>query len=485
MNAPVLSPSRMPPQDISGLSSSLHGHVGLDVFSPVDQNGSFCFDRVIRTGKVSRRVKKKGAWKASWKPAYLVLRPNLLSIYGNADETDLRESIALSDITAVARVRKSHLDNVFGVFSPSKNYHFLTPSDKETLDWVTQIRLEARTDDMETYEPPLEPPAPQFSRNTANDSSQSHGYDTTDLSADDSPEPAGSPENNRAIHSQRPRTHSNIEPYYSGPDLYNTSHSDFSDFAPGTSLPKNLPGSNPLNRPLSPIPSSNALRPSITNQCNPSQLSMHAETSTLPPAASTSFPTTQQPTTTAGDTHRDPLRPIRQGYLTILPSSSSRGPSLKLNRTKRLFAVLRPRALSFYKDETEYSVLKMLPVSTIIDAVEIDPQSRTRVYCFEVIAEEKTVRCCVGSEGELEGWLGALKSVIAGSRRERERERGERREQRENKDKERDVATPAPVPNASAGIGAVGSGGGGGSVAPPPPVPVKDVTEGMRRVSVR
>jgi hypothetical protein len=423
--APVLSPSRIPPPDISGLSTSLQGHVGLDVFSPVDQNGSFCFDRVIKSSKVNRRVKKKGAFRASWKPTYLVLRPNLLSIYGNADETDLRDSIGLSDITAIARVRKSRHDNVFGVFSPSKNYHFQAASERDAIDWVSQIRLEARIDGGESQDPALEPPAPQFSRTAANDSSQSYGYDTTDVSADESPDASASPEQRRKTTSSRPRTHSNIEPYTSGPD-FNTSHSDFSDFQPGTSLPKNLPSAS---RPLSPIPSANALRPAMTER-NPSQFSITHDTqhSRRQPHSSGGIPTTPA---IAYD-QRDPLRPIRQGFLTVLSSKPA-----GIKSWKSLFAVLRPKNLSFYKNENEYSVLRMISASSIIEAVEIDPVSRSRVYCFEVIAEEKVVRCCVKSEAELEGWLGAFKSVIMGVKRERERELELWAEKERFKDKEK------------------------------------------------
>lgn len=38
---------------------SRSGHLNLDTFSPVNENGSFEFDRVLKTGKVYRRVKNK------------------------------------------------------------------------------------------------------------------------------------------------------------------------------------------------------------------------------------------------------------------------------------------------------------------------------------------------------------------------------------------------------------------------------------------
>jgi hypothetical protein len=36
-----------------------NGHLNLDTFSPVNENGSFEFDRVLKTGKLHRRVKHK------------------------------------------------------------------------------------------------------------------------------------------------------------------------------------------------------------------------------------------------------------------------------------------------------------------------------------------------------------------------------------------------------------------------------------------
>ncbi len=34
------------------------GHLSLDTFSPVNQNGSFAFDRVLRSGEVNKRTRK-------------------------------------------------------------------------------------------------------------------------------------------------------------------------------------------------------------------------------------------------------------------------------------------------------------------------------------------------------------------------------------------------------------------------------------------
>lgn len=80
---------------------------------------------------------------------YLVLRPNLLSVYRDEDEAELRESVTLSDVTAVIVMKSppSTRENVFGVFSSSKNYRFQASSQREVDDWIERIRAEARIDE--------------------------------------------------------------------------------------------------------------------------------------------------------------------------------------------------------------------------------------------------------------------------------------------------------------------------------------------------
>lgn len=351
------------------LATAQSGHPTLDVFSPVNENGSFEFDRVIKLGRVHRRTKKKGAWKPSWKPACLVLRPNLLSIYKNEDETELLASILLSDVTAVSTVRKLHTDNVFGIFSPSKNYHFQGQSATDTAAWITALRTEAHV-----YEDDdLQPPSPQFQQPQEN-------YESTDLSAGEErtsgfPQPPLSP---RVGSKARPRKLSNVQDY-SGNELATTSHSDFSDVQAG-SLPKTFGSSLNLPSNLTPILSSQNLRPGTGR--NASQLS-------------------------GFDPLNDPERVIRQGWLQVLKTRGG------VKQWKSLWVVLRARNLSFYKNEQEYSVVKIMPMSSIINAAEIDPISRSKQFCLQVIAEEKTYRLCAPDEDALARWLGALKSVFA------------------------------------------------------------------------
>lgn len=55
-----------------------NGHLNLDTFSPVNQNGSFEFDRILKSGKVYRRVKNKHASPPQW--SLLMSSPQLTNM---------------------------------------------------------------------------------------------------------------------------------------------------------------------------------------------------------------------------------------------------------------------------------------------------------------------------------------------------------------------------------------------------------------------
>lgn len=350
---------------------SRNGQVNLDTFSPVNENGSFEFDRVLKTGRVARRVKHKHVFRASWKPAYLVLRPNLLSVYKDEETTRLRVAITLSEVTAVALVRspRSHRQHVFGVFTPSKNYRFETSSERDADDWIDRIRAEIPRDaDEEAFlalSKRRDPPAIK----------KQLVEDTTDHSDFDVAAHASSPELNRTL---SPIPSGRAPPCtqdYSGNEV--TSYSELSD------------GPSPTrNSRLRSMPSIHTLSISAPDDRSaaalPRDTSRQSELGIL----------------------RDPERVVCQGYLQGLRIKGT------VRQWKRLWVVLRPKSLAFYKDEQEYSAIKIIPMNQVIDAAEVDPMSRSKTFCLQIIAEEKTYRLCAPDEESLARWLGALKSIV-------------------------------------------------------------------------
>lgn len=346
---------------------SRNGQVNLDTFSPVNENGSFEFDRVLKSGRVFRRVKHKHVFRASWKPAYLVLRPNLLSVYKDEETTRLRVSITLSDVTAVASVQspRSHRQHVFGVFTPSKNYRFEAPSERDAAEWIRRIRTESPADEDEAAvaalsNPKQDPPA-----------IHKHLVDDTTDHSDFS-----SPELGRTL---SPGARSRNTPYtqdYSGNDV--TSYSELSDGPPPTRSSHGLRSMPSIHTLSVSAPEERPLSSSLRDTVHAADLGIL----------------------------RDPERVICQGYLQGLRIKGA------VRQWKRLWLVLRPKNLAFYKDEQEYAPVKIISLSQVVDAAEIDPMSRSKRLCLQIITVEKTYRLCAPDEESLARWLGALKSII-------------------------------------------------------------------------
>lgn len=91
----------------------------------------------------------------SWKAVYIVLRPNLLSVYKDSDESRLRIQINLSDLTAVVlrkdRKGRQERAGMFGLYSPSKNYYFDAGSQAGAQEWIQAIRGETRIDEQNQH----------------------------------------------------------------------------------------------------------------------------------------------------------------------------------------------------------------------------------------------------------------------------------------------------------------------------------------------
>ncbi|KAI4628511.1 hypothetical protein J4E83_003061 [Alternaria metachromatica] len=326
-------------------------NASVDIMSPVNQNGCFEFDRIIKAGTVVKRTRKT----KQWKPVYLVLRPNCLSIYKDKDETKLRHQINLSEITAVARQRdsKKKMEHVFGIFSPARNYHLGATTDKDAQEWVHLIRTEARIGE---HEAEMTVMSPTTGRKTFSGFGRAARENIVSSSSETEPRPSSSIAPEHMHSARRPSQALN----YSGGERGSISDFDFSD----------------------------------TNQ---------ASAQSLPRTPQTQRNASQQSNIGATPTNE---RVVYHGWLYVLKSKGG------VRQWKKIWVVLRPKCLAFYKNDDEYSATHIIPFSSIIDAVDIDPVSRSKQYCMQVISEEKNYKFCASNEDSLAKWLGAFKSLL-------------------------------------------------------------------------
>ena len=357
----------------------------------------------------------------------MVLRPNILSIYRDKNESKLRHQVNLSDLTAVARQKdpKRKEKQIFGLYSPSRNFHFEALSDKEAQEWVEVIRTAARIDqhhdEMMLASPGGAHTSPYQGFERSIDAHISPGAEERGGAGYSSSEAEGLSPNIAVPKTRSKEGNANYtarQPSYaeySGADR--GSISDFSDTTgPGARLsalslaqtdPR--PSTSSTHQPqLSAIYGSAPARPSIGAR-NASQMSGFG-------LSAEEIRKAQNP--------QDEERVVYHNWVYLLKSKSG------VRQWKKVWLVLRPRGLALYKNEEEYAALLILSLGNIIDAVEIDPISRSKTSCMQIITEERNYRFCALDEESLTRCLGAFKSLLS---------------KRKAKQKEKDQSLVPPV----------------------------------------
>lgn len=358
----------------------------------------------------------------------MVLRPNLLSIYRDKNETKLRHQVNLSDLTAVARQKdpKRKDKAIFALFSPSRNYHLEARSDKDAEEWVDVIRRGARIDDEEEEMYLMSPggantsPYQTFGRSinaqiSPGAEESAAGYASSSDAEVLSPSSVLPKTRDKAATTTNTVRQPSFASY-SGAD--HGSVSDFSDVAGSATR------TSALSLNTEPRPSTSSTRPA--------QLSAsYNQTATRPALELRSVSQMSGLGLSAEELRRaqnphEEERVVYHGWIYLLKSKSG------VRQWKKVWLVVRPKGLALYKNEEEYTALLVLPFSSIIDAVEIDPISRSKTFCMQIINEERNYRFCAMNEESLARCLGALKSLIS-------------KRKAKQKEKEKEAAGVPPV----------------------------------------
>lgn len=283
--------------------------------------------------------------------------------------------------------KRTHL---FGLFSAARNYHFEAPTAKDAQEWIDLIRQDARIEE-EEEEMFLASPiirrqsfAPATMLRTA-DRARDPPVPDHELVLSSSPEPVDRSAS-KSIRSWGRRA----------------SHNDYS----GLSANEVASQSD-----LSEGEGHRVTGASIEGVTVPSTSASGAQSDRLSKRPGTEDQNASQ--ATGLNAERDPDRVIWQGWLWFL--KGKRG----MRKWKNCWAVLRPRNLILYKNESEYTASFILALASIVNVVDIDPVSKTKTHCMQVITDEKSYRFCAHDEESLVHCLGAFKSLLS-KRRELE-----------------------------------------------------------------
>ena len=328
--------------------------------------------------------------KQAWGAAFLVLRPNLLSIYRHDDETGLKHQVDLSEVSTVAlrsspRGKQQH-SGLFGLFTPARNYYFDAGQLEEARSWIDVIRKEACLEEDEIPNSSAIPSSRDrhkgFDSIAAQPSSaiQAQDFDVSSSS--------GAGHHKLSVERSRPIP-IRLAPAASESGNDGGSYSDFSDTPFGSAIS------------LSPT--------------------KHRNLQSSPNTAID----VQRAFSNVARTQNANARVVWQGHLWCLKRRKA------VRRWKRYWVVLRPQGVTLYKDEEvrasfglghlirpflnpfqEYSALQVLPTASILDVVDTETLSKSKKYCLQVITEDRSHRFCAAHEDDLSSYLGAIKSVL-------------------------------------------------------------------------
>ncbi|EWC48174.1 hypothetical protein DRE_02278 [Drechslerella stenobrocha 248] len=386
--AQVLSPISSPPAAAAAAAAPTpirpeNRSLSLDIataFSPVDERGAFMHEKVFKEGWLHQRTRKTKNWKRRW----YVLRGSVIGIYKDDSEKKLHRQIQLSELTACAPLKADKRPHIFGLFSPGRNYHLQASDDKSLDDWVKLIREAAcleETDEQlllsptaaETQPIPIPGRASLPHAGPSSPPTRPHDAGVGSFTLD-----------------------------YSGASMSSTSELGGMISQSSLAMPMGGEPNNSVLRPISP-PATAATAISNT--------SFGTTAAQQGPAAPEIGVQRQASELSELEGQLNESRVVWHGYLYVLKSKSS------IRQWKKIWVVLRPRNVTFYKNDEEYSPLKLIPLENVIDAVEINPISKSKQHCMQLILDNKSYRFAASNEETLTKWLGAYKSTLAKSRR--------------------------------------------------------------------
>lgn len=97
---------------------------------------------------------------------------------------------------------------------------------------------------------------------------------------------------------------------------------------------------------------------------------------------------------------------IKQGYLYRLKN--------RYNQWKRQWIVLSTTRILFFKtDNIHKTPEKALTLDLVADAVDIEPLSKSKTLCMQLITDKHKVRFCADSEDDLTSWLASFKAALS------------------------------------------------------------------------
>lgn len=404
-------------------------------------------EKIIKSGYLYKRSTKLKSWKKRW----FVLRGTKLAYYKNDKEYKLMSVIDLNTIHRVGKVNVSR-PNVFGIVTLPRTYYVQGTNEEEVDKWIKSINELIKMNDNSTLDSRIrklslsENQIYHRKNNIKNDLiygrqiSKSHDSLRTSNDLYSSNGSVSSSKDNAKISNNKinanPMSISTDNSSTNVNNQNNNSSENISKPNSSTSINNKAPNDSPNKRNIvKPMPiltslndtdasgsskvkfirSAGAVENRTTlNSANPST-SRTNKSSNLYNEIKSARPYDEKyrynedegssseenlfisiPFTNINLMNDNVV--VRQGYL--LRQSS------KYKTWKKRWFVLRNGKLTCYKNEKEYVVISIIPLSETLDIIETEkPVSKSHKYCFKIMTECKEMILCAETEEECNNWV--------------------------------------------------------------------------------
>lgn len=329
-------------------------------------------DQVLKSGWLFKRGKSK-TWSRKW----AVLRPNQLALYKDEREYKAVRVVQAGEIMSAAVLDDPQRANHFAVFTPDANLHLRADNHPDAQEWVDILRMAA---------------------NGASENMLASSYKRDSILGGSSEPPMAAADLARSPQHPQPSSTSQQRPVRPLSPRDARPH-------PGTiSIPP------PVARPISPgLAVSPMSGGGIDFSGTEGGMSSNTSERDGAPANSRHQATTSEAAAAAAmQAHPDEQeeKVLKKGHLLRLRKH--------LGQWKKQWVVVTTHRLVLYKGEQHKHPQRVIDASRILDAIEIDPLSKSKKYCLQVVTPEKRLRFCADSEEDLTTWLAVCKSIIRG-----------------------------------------------------------------------
>lgn len=335
-------------------------------------------------------------------------------------------------------------DTNFAVFTSSVNHHFKSDSRADAESWVSRLKEVGRraAEGVISLQRKEGPRAA-----TALATAARHVMPKNPIPiVVDNVEVPYSYLHSYSNHPHSPHMEVSSHTEYSGDDVF-SSQSEWDDqehaplavntnvckYGPITGPSPITPGDDSHNHvavapaavPVAPInttntPAATPVATPIAGSRTPSYGSPHTHSHSASPGNAIHVNTASSPNHSYATSPVTPSHPLTPTNIALsrTPTTIAEGSVLRLkkryNQWQRQYAILTGDSMSFYKSLNSSRTkkpTKVIPISQLLDVVELDPLSKSKPFCMQLITPQKRIRFSLDTEADLTKWLVAIKSI--------------------------------------------------------------------------